>query len=409
MMRQPLVLVVDDEPMVLKMLETYLKTMQYPVLTAENGEKALQMVLAADPAIEIVLTDIRMPGMDGVFLQKEIHNSAPEIPVIMMTGYSDFDMVVDALRQHTFDLIFKPLEMEQIEWCLKKATQFIAHREMAKNYQSMLEKQVTEQTEAIRIQLVELEEARAIASTVDELKREFLSIVGHELRTPLNGIKGIVHLIEDDHSEENIETFIPLLKESTNKLHGLIENILTLARIKSLQNVNEGDSNTLEKGVRAVLETSRKNADIRKIFFESQIDKKHSSTPLKGPWEAVQAVLGVFIDNAIKFTDPGGRVSCLLKAEPVSDQSDELNVSITVTDSGIGMQTDDLKKIFRPFVQLENFLTRKYSGAGIGLSIAESFAERLGGELSVESDPGKGSRFFCSFKFKSASRTKNCA
>ena len=125
-----------------------------------------------------------------------------------------------------------------------------------------------------------------------------------------------------------------------------------------------------------------------------------SSVPIKGPWEAVHIALRVILDNALKFTDPGGKVSCQIQADRTDDFSDEVTVTISVTDSGIGINEDQLKNIFKPFVQLEHFLTRRYSGAGVGLAIVEGLCEKLGGNITVESNPGIGSRFCCSFKFR---------
>ena len=395
----PVVLVVDDEPMVVKMLEASIKSLNYGVLTAPDGRTALELVQGDCPRVDIVMTDIRMPGMNGVCLQREIKELRPDIPVIMMTGYTDFEMVVEALKQHAFDIIFKPLEMDQIAWCLDKASSYVKYREMQKNYLAMLEKQVAEQTAKLRIQLEELEEARAISATVDELKSEFLGIVGHEFRTPLNGIKGIVQILDEDPSAENIATFLPLLKDSTNKLQGLIENIMTLARIKSLKTISETDCESVECAVKTVMDSYNRKAEEKNITLETSF-RHPSGAVLRGPWEAVQTVLAVFIDNAMKFTDPGGKIICSVEAIPLLEPSEEESVKLTVTDSGIGIQKEDLQKIFKPFVQLENFLTRRYSGGGLGLAIAESFAERLGGQISVNSDPGKGSTFTCSFRFR---------
>ena len=163
--------------------------------------------------------------------------------------------------------------------------------------------------------------------------------------------------------------------------------------------LSETDCESVECAVKTVMDSYNRKAEEKNITLETSF-RHPSGAVLRGPWEAVQTVLAVFIDNAMKFTDPGGKIICSVEAIPLLEPSEEESVKLTVTDSGIGIQKEDLQKIFKPFVQLENFLTRRYSGGGLGLAIAESFAERLGGQISVNSDPGKGSTFTCSFRFR---------
>lgn len=397
----PVILVVDDEPMVLQMLKTVLMTMPYKVLTATSGKQALETIDKGMPGVDLVLTDIRMPEMTGIQLQKQIHKLRPEIPVLMMTGYTDFDMVVEALRNHAFDLIFKPIDMDQLSWSLVKANSYIKHQRMEKDYLERLKDQVAEQTATLRKQLKELEEAKAAASAVDELKREFMDIISHELRTPLNGIMGATQLLEIDSSPTNVKQCLYMLQVSSESMKTLVDNLLALTQTKAMDPMKKLDQKSIENAFSKLLSRYNQMAKDKGISLETCLGGV-CVMPIRAPWEPIQILAGCLLDNAIKFTNSGGKVKCNLRAEPLSPESEEAKLSLEVCDTGIGIAPEFQETIFQPFKQVEHYMTREHGGVGIGLAIVRTICEKLGGTLTLDSTPGKGSCFRCSFVFSSA-------
>lgn len=145
---QETILVVDDDRQVLESLLLILSAHGYPVVTAENAAEALERLDSGD--VRIVLTDIKMPGMDGVELAGRIHESDPDLPVLIMTAYADLDVVVGALKRGAFDFILKPLNYDCLLHSLGKAAEFSRMKSVENNYRQELEAEVKKKTEELR-------------------------------------------------------------------------------------------------------------------------------------------------------------------------------------------------------------------------------------------------------------------
>jgi len=138
------VLVVDDDQQVLASISQVIGAHGYNVMTAENAEEALDRMERTRP--DIVLTDIRMPGMDGIELAGKIHEGYPEIPVLIMTGYAELNVAVNAIKRGAFDFIIKPMDPDYLLHSIGKANQFCEMKDFEKNYMSSLEEEVREKT-----------------------------------------------------------------------------------------------------------------------------------------------------------------------------------------------------------------------------------------------------------------------
>ena len=143
-LKKQAVLVVDDDQQVLTSISLVIGAHGYNVMTAENAEEALDRMERTRP--DIVLTDIRMPGMDGIELAGKIHEGYPEIPVLIMTGYAELNVAVNAIKRGAFDFIIKPLSPDYLIHSIGKANQFCEMKDLEKNYMSSLEEEVREKT-----------------------------------------------------------------------------------------------------------------------------------------------------------------------------------------------------------------------------------------------------------------------
>lgn len=246
-------------------------------------------------------------------------------------------------------------------------------------YRDHLEEIVAERTR-------ELAKAKEAAESADRLKSAFLATMSHELRTPLNSIIGFSGVLEQELAgplNDEQKKQLGMISDSAEHLLALINDVLDLSKIEAGQlKVEAGPvevRTVIEKAVRTVMPL----AEGKNLALELEIDP--GAGPVIADSRRVEQVLLNLLSNAIKFTDKGTvRVRCTAEGAMVR---------ISVTDTGIGIQKEYLERLFAPFTQIETGLSRKYEGTGLGLSISKRLVTLMGGEIMVESEPGKGSTF----------------
>ena len=217
------------------------------------------------------------------------------------------------------------------------------------------------------------------------------------IRTPLNGIMGMLQLIKDTPLDDEQGQFLELAMESSRRLTRLLSDILDLARVEAgkLQiQIESFKLGALVKQLAALHEPVSLQTGVR--FQVGQ----HPGLPgsILGDSVRLQQVLTNLIGNAFKFTTAG---SVTLEVSPLPSRPPvEVNVLFSVSDTGCGMDENILEKLFDPFVQASQGYTRRYQGAGLGLSIVKRIVELMGGAISVESELGVGTTFYVAIPFK---------
>jgi len=231
------------------------------------------------------------------------------------------------------------------------------------------------------------ESARREAEAASRAKGQFLAVMSHELRTPLNAIIGYSELVDlgvHGPVTDAQRDAMTRVRRSGQHLLSLVNNVLNLERAEAGQ--LEADFTTLE--VAQLFEDAdaltRPQAEAKRITLS--VDVPPPDLVVLGEHEKARQVLVNLLSNAVKFTGAGGRVALSYETEPDV-------VRLRVTDSGLGIPADALERIFEPFVQLDSGLTRAAEGAGLGLAISRRLARLMGGDLTVESEPGRGSTF----------------
>ena len=224
---------------------------------------------------------------------------------------------------------------------------------------------------------------------LDKLKTDFISVVSHELRTPLTSIKGYTDLLLSGATGEISELqgeFLSIIQSSTTRLSNLINDILDISRIESGSIEIKHEPIDYRRIVADTLRLMKAAADEKQISMDASLPE--SIPPVRGDIDKVAQVLGNLVSNAIKYTPEGGWVKVSLEI------AGEASVLTSVTDSGIGIAPDDQKRLFQKFFRADNTSTREAGGTGLGLVIAKTIVEMLGGAIWVESEPGRGTRFY---------------
>lgn len=370
------ILVVDDEKEIRGFLSKALTRMGgFQVELAESGEEALQK-MEKEP-FDLVLTDLKMPKMDGLQLISEIAKSKPETLTMMMTGHGTIDSALEAMKRGASDYLMKPLNLDEliirIRKVLDEKQRFVRLRDFAD----------------------QLEKANQELRRIDSMKSEFVSIASHELRTPLAAIKNAVQLVLKETTgkiNENQAKFLSMAERNINRLTNILNDLLNLSRIESGRIELKFENIGLKGIIELTASSLRPHADGKSIKIDLEISEQ--LPPVYGDPEKIEQILTNLIGNAVKFTPDGGRI--LITAQSLShDEKGGYGdrIAVSVKDTGIGIPSEHLDAIFEKFHQVEGSLQRSVSGTGLGLAITRGLVEAHQGKIWVESEVGKGSTF----------------
>ena len=243
-----------------------------------------------------------------------------------------------------------------------------------------------------RIAGEQIEQMRAAAEAKTRAKSDFLAGISHEMRTPLNGIINLLGLMEGHAEGPQRDQYIRLAKTSADSLLAIINDILDLAKIESaelrVERVGFDLQQTLDQTVEILYHTAvRKGLPLR-----LDVDPAVATTAT-GDSLRIQQVLTNLISNAIKFTALGG-VSIRVSPSDRQPVENAAWLHFKVADSGIGIDAERLQAVFEPFVQADASTSRRFGGSGLGLSICRNLVEAMGGEIGVESELGRGTKFW---------------
>lgn len=242
--------------------------------------------------------------------------------------------------------------------------------------------------------------ARQRAESSDRAKSAFLAHVSHEIRTPLNVLIGMTDILLDTNLDEEQRGLAGRVRRSSETLLELVNDVLDLSKIEAGRMEIEAISFDLRGLMRELVVLHRVPASEKGLDLDLRVDPRLPIRVVGDPIRCRQVLVNL-ISNAIKFTERG-RTSVDLRVESVTE--DAVEVRFAVVDTGIGIATEDLPRLFQPFVQADPSTARRYGGTGLGLSIVRRLVSLMGGDLSVESTPGRGSQFTFTLPFPTRER-----
>lgn len=375
---KPKLLLIDDEEGIRKVLGITLRDAGYEVVLANDGERGIELFQQEKPCV--ILTDIKMPGLDGIGVLKRIKSLDSDTEVIMITGHGEMELAIQSLQLNASDFITKPINDEVLFISLKRAEERLAWKRLAKQYNEDLKTQVKEATaELLRMQQ-ELLRAERLAAT-----GQTVAGLAHAIKNILGGLKGGRFMINKGF-ELNEMKYLKggwdMVERNIEKIAVLTKDLLNFCREREpeWESVNPND---LIRGVYALYAARSKQQGVRLTLA---LDEKMSKSALDP--QGIQEVLTNLVTNAIDACTMG---ECLVQDPEVIIKScllpDE-RILLEVKDNGMGMAQEVLKKLFTIF-----FSTKGSRGTGLGLLLSRKIVQEHGGEIQVRSEPMKGSVF----------------
>lgn len=384
---KPHILVIDDDEGVLRMVSLSLEQSGYRTSVAATTEDASLLLDKDEP--DAILTDVMMPGEDGITFLARVHQRLPDVPVVIMTGFAQLQTAVDAIKNGAFDFIHKPFDLLYLRQVVKKAVEHSTLRRMEKRYRTELEETVALRTDELKKALAQLETTRELLLKAASDKTEFMTTITHEMRTPMNGVIGSLDLLADGDLSGTQREFVLLARQAADNMVALVNQLLSFSN-----STGNGPAVCHEvidpRGVlEALMCAYRPRFAGKGIALDAHIAPETPSA-IRCDGEQLTQLLDILLSNAHKFTERGW-----VRVELSSERGEErcADIHFCVKDSGIGIPSDQLERIFDPFIQVDGSLTRRFGGAGLGLSIARQLALLLGGKVWGESTLGEGSSF----------------
>ena len=385
------VLIIDDDDLIRERLQKLLALEGYTALSANDGETGLAIFDRESP--EVILLDIKMPGMDGMKVLERIKERSAAAEVIMITGHGETESAVDALRKNAFDYITKPLNFDElvisIQRALEKQKMIDKGEELMAGLQAAAEADRVK-AEDLKKALSELEKTQVMLIQAGKMTAmgQLAAGVAHELNQPLTTIRGYSQMIEKEMSQDDSKKdLFKKIVAQTDRMRKIIESLRAFAKA-SVFDYKDMDINACIEESLSLLRSQLESHDI-----DITLELQTSLPPVYGDFNQLQQVFINLISNARDALDSikDGKnkqvriCSRLIKDEKGGDDSTE----ILIRDTGPGIPEKHRSEIFNPF-----FTTKKVGeGIGLGLSISHGIIEDHAGTIELLPERDRGSTF----------------
>jgi PAS domain S-box-containing protein len=467
----PTVLIVDDDPALLEALPEALRLRMGDLLveTCDSAPDALAKIALED--YDAIVTDIKMPGMDGLALLDEIQKVRPETPTLLITGHGEHDLAIQSLRRGAYDYIQKPIDRDYFTASLSRAIEkrslarrielqrlelerhahvlehvgdgvFVVDRDGVIQFWNLAAEQITgigldeavgrradellggwqgvESTIPVagagrpkrhlaRMLPFEVEgrelwlslcgvdvadatvysfQDRTDERVLDKLRDDFVATASHELRTPLAAIYGAAKTLsrEDVLDADGVERLMAIISSESERLARVVDDILFASHLDSGQLRFVAAPVDVRALVSDVVESMQVQLE-NDVTLQLEAPANGLLPPVAVDPLKLRRVLLNLLENAIKYSPDGGPVVLRVNT------GENGRLRLQVHDNGLGIPRGEQERIFEKFYRSDPQLARGVGGTGLGLYICRELVQRMGGEIEVESEPGRGSTF----------------
>ncbi len=340
----PKILVVDDEEAIRDSCRQALSKDGYRVESAENGQSGLQKIKESQP--DLVLFDLKMPGMSGMELLEEIGRINANIISIVITGYATIESAVEAMKRNAYDFLPKPFSPDQLRIVIERGLE---------------RRRLTAESERLRREK-------------EMMQENFVTLVSHQLRSPLTSVKQYFGVINEGFAGEVTDKQKELIEKAAGKIDRLLELIndwLDMTRVEAGRIVENFEPVSLTPILSEILE---------------ELKPGHNHTLIDGDPKCLKEAISNLVSNGINYNRERGTVT-------INQKTKEDEVIVEVSDTGIGISQEHLPFIFEEFFRVKNRETQHIPGTGLGLPIAKKIIEAHKGRVKVASELGRGTTF----------------
>jgi len=353
------VVVIDDDYAMRLSCTKILTKMGLRSQTFEDGARGLEGVATARP--DLVVVDLKMPGISGMEVVSRVHEIDPQIVIVVITGYATIDTAVQAMKCGAYDFLPKPFSPDELRLIVNRG---LERRRLA-----------------LESQRHEIEQTM--------LKRRFVTFVSHQLRTPLVAIHQYLdvlkHLEQSSEVQAKRQEWTDRCLKRVEELQDLIADWLTLARVEGGTLTKERIQVDLSRIIPDILKNYEQTAAAEGVSLQAHVAE--SGLCVSGDRNCLSVLFDNLIANGIKYNKPGGTLT-------VSGSRSDGEIVIGVADTGVGIPEKYRPFLFDEFFRVKDEGAKKTPGTGLGLHISKRIVSEMGGTISVDSLAGAGSTFW---------------
>jgi signal transduction histidine kinase len=346
---------VDDEEWMRDACEQILQPEGLEVMTAADGQTGLEMARRHSP--DLILADLKMPGMDGIAYLQSVKAIDPEVAAIVITGYATLETAVEAMKAGAYDFLAKPFKPADLRAVVRRG---LEHRAAATRAAALL------QGDAPAAEL-------------------HLAMLAHRFKAPLAVLRQCVGVILEGYTGEispRAKGMMEIVAQRADQMIQFVNDWLTLSRLEQGKGIQTPKAVDVAEVVKAAVERVKQDDRAGQLTIQCVLT---SDPPvLAADPSALDELFSNLLDNAVRYTPPGGKVTVEVKAAANGTM-------IVVRDTGPGISPEDLERIFEPFYRGQ--AQKSIPGTGLGLPIAKRIAEGHGGTLEVQTVLGEGTAF----------------
>jgi two-component system, sensor histidine kinase len=373
------ILIAEDEAGIRTALTILLEGEGYAVKTVKDGDEALAAVRGEH--YDLLISDIRMPGINGLQLLEEVAKVPGRPEIIVMTAYGSIETAIQALKTGARDFLLKPFSNDLLKMTVQRA-----------------------------LKIHELSEENRRLRELENMKREFITMIAHELRTPLTAIKGYLKLVQCGmvgELKDMQKEYLGVVQQNTDKLREIIDKMMVMSSLEmnelSLEPVSANTLSVIWEAIAEVQDAYEKKQ------LNLEVNLAASLKPIYVDPFRMRQIVTFLLDNAIAFSPAHRRISLSvdrfhglaalgghkvpISYVDLSDLQPGEYLEVSVSDEGPGIPEEKLSQIFEKFYQIEDLYIRQVGGMGIGLSLCKKLVHLMGGKIWVQSRMGEGCKF----------------
>jgi len=349
------IVIVDDDPAIRHVCLSILQKNYKSVFAFDKASDALDFV-QKNP-VDIILVDLKMPGISGHELIERVNQLNRDIVIVVITAYATIENAIEAMQKGASDFLAKPFTPDELRFAIKKA---LDKRELI------------------------LQRARALQEK-REMEENYLSFVSHQLKSPLSAAQQLLYLLEggnysiDNEAHEVIKRAINRISEANR----LVNEWLLVSRMEKAGFTSEFVETDIVPLISYEVERYREEINKNRLEVITETPERYT---IKTDPSSFSMLLSNLISNAIKYNKIGGRVIIRLRG-------DERFTILEVEDTGIGIKREYIPRLFSKFFRVRDEKTRNIEGTGLGLVIVKRIVDEHKGNIRVESEPDKGTKF----------------